>query len=125
MNISKFVIIVLILVLVNLDQASAATLFSHHDCEFTANVPGRMQPLEKRTDVGMVYGGMSALNIQGVNRQLAFQVECQKMENPLYNPPVATDVALTTIELYLVAKLEQLDEEAYEREVKGRDQLEK
>ena len=34
-------------------------------------------------------------------------------------------IGLTTIELYLVAKLEQLDEEVYEREVKGRDQLEK
>ena len=80
-----------------MDEVQAGSLFSHRDCEFKVNLPGKMQPLNKQTAVGPVYGGMSVLKIRGINRQLVFQVECQKMPRDMYSEPNATDVTLNTL----------------------------
>ena len=91
------IVTVVIFMLVNIDLVQAETLFSHRDCEFTVSVPGKTRPMEKKTPIGPVYGAMSALGIRGLNRQLTFQVECQKMPQNFYNQPNATDITLNTM----------------------------
>ena len=92
-----FIATLLIYTLFYADPVHSASLFSHRDCEYTVRVPGKMKPMKKQTPVGPVYGGMSALRIQGTNRRLTFQVECQKMPTRIFNLTNATDIMLNTL----------------------------